>query len=41
MTEATRLIDSRYSRNPRLNWALFQWGYVETPGNGIWSMIAV
>jgi ATP-dependent DNA helicase RecG len=38
MTTA-HLLEGRYSRNPRLNWSLFQWGYVEEPGQGIHQMI--
>jgi ATP-dependent DNA helicase RecG len=34
------LLEGRYSRNPRLSWSLFQWGYVEEPGQGIWRMIS-
>ncbi len=33
------LLDGRFSRNPRLNWGLFQWGYVAEPGQGILRMI--
>jgi ATP-dependent DNA helicase RecG len=30
----------RFSRNPRLAWSLYQWGYSTTPGQGIMNMIA-
>jgi len=33
------LLGGRFSRNPRMNWTLFQWGYVEEPGQGIWHLI--
>ena len=33
------LLDGRYSRNPRLTWSLFQWGYVAQPGQGVLSII--
>ncbi|RPJ03082.1 MAG: hypothetical protein EHM39_00310 [Chloroflexi bacterium] len=33
------LLGGRFSRNPRLNWGMFQWGYVEEPGQGILRMI--
>lgn len=32
------LLSARYSRNPRLAWALHQWGYVPEPGRGIRRM---
>jgi len=32
------LLSARYSRNPRLAWALHQWGYVPDPGRGIRRM---
>jgi len=32
------LLSARYSRNPRLAWALHQWGYVLEPGRGIRRM---
>jgi ATP-dependent DNA helicase RecG len=35
----SHLLDGRYSRNPRLTWGLFQWGYVVEPGQGILRMI--
>jgi ATP-dependent DNA helicase RecG len=35
----SHLLDGRYSRNPRLAWGLFQWGYVAEPGQGILRMI--
>jgi ATP-dependent DNA helicase RecG len=35
----SHLLDGRYSRNPRLNWGLFQWGYVTEPGQGVLRMI--
>ncbi len=33
------LLDGRFSRNPRLKWGLFQWGYAAGPGQGILRMI--
>jgi ATP-dependent DNA helicase RecG len=34
------LINGRFSRNPRLAWALFHWGYIPEPGQGIISLMA-
>lgn len=33
------LIDGRYSRNPRLTACLHAWGYIERPGDGIWTIL--
>ena len=35
-----RLIDGLFRRNPRLAWALFHWGYIQAPGQGIISLMA-
>jgi len=36
-TEA--LIGGRYSRNPRLSWCLYQWGYGAEPGAGVLNIL--
>ncbi len=39
MTGAHHVLTGRYSRNPRISWGLFQWGYIDAPGHGVLRML--